>query len=194
MTAPQHVPDSPRTEAEPLAFTRAEFLRGAGRAWLWTTLLLIAVWGVLSGGFTLTVGSVFILMASVPGLVVGAPGAYAIGRLLRRSPHVASHAIVFATYGAAIGATTTLVAVPLMTGGSDLGSAGAAFSLVNAPVSAVGVAVAWFATARQALRSDRTGGDLATDRDADAAAEDALADRYRVIDPDPRRRRQRPRA
>lgn len=192
MTAPQHVPDSPRTEAEPLAFTRTEFLRGAGRAWLWTTLLLIAVWGVLSGGFTLTVGSVFILLGSVPALVVGAPGAYAIGWLLRRSPHLAWHAIVFATYGAAIGATTTLVAVPLMTGGSDLGSAGAAFSLVNAPVSAVGVAAAWFATARQALRSDRTGGDLAAD--SDAAAEDALADRYRVIDPDPRRRRQRPRA
>ena len=58
--------DSPRTDAEPLAFTRAEFLKGTARAWGATTLLLIVSWAVLTGGFSLVVGTVMIVIALLP--------------------------------------------------------------------------------------------------------------------------------
>lgn len=183
---------SPRTDLEPLAFTRTEFLAGAGRAWLWTTLLLIAAWAVLTGGWSLIVGTVTILLASIPALVVGAPGAYVLGRRLRRSPRVATHLVLFVVYGAVVGALTTMLVVPVAIGTSEGLSIVPLFSLVNVPLSAIGVASAWFVTMRRALRADAAARDDDADSlptaDADAAAEDALDERYRVIDP-----RQRPR-
>lgn len=181
---------SPRTDLEPFAFTRTEFLAGAGRAWLWTTLLLIAAWAVLSGGLSLVVGSVMILVASIPAVVVGAPGAYALGRRLRRSPRVEKHLVLFVVYGAVVGALTTMLVGPVVTGTSEGFSIVPLFALVNVPLSAISVASAWFVTMRKALRADAAGfGDGSVSaRDVDAAVEDALEERYRVIDP-----RQRPR-
>ncbi len=185
--------DSPRTDAEPLAFTRAEFLKGAARAWGATTLLLIVSWAVVTGGFSLVVGTVMIVIASVPAVVIGSPGAYALGRFLRRSPRIGVHLIAFAAYGALVGVVTTAGALITLMGGSADGWAGSIALLVNVPLSAMGLAGAWFITARRALRLDSEGsGDGVPASDADAATEDALDERYRIIDPD-RRRRQRPR-
>lgn len=186
-------PDSPRTDAAPLAFTPSEFVAGAARAWAATTLLIITAWAVLTGGLSLIVGTVMIVMASVPAVVVGSPGAYLLGRFLRRIPRVGAHLMVFAGYGALVGAITTAVAVPVLIG--DAGGTGVSDTvfLVNVPLSAIGVAGAWFITMRRALRRDAGGLDeRAPTPDADTATEDALDQRYRIIDPD-RRRRQRPR-
>ena len=185
--------ESPRTDAEPLAFTRTEFLAGTARAWGATTLLIIVAWAVLTGGFSVVVGTVMILLASVPAVALGSPGAYALGRLLRRSPRVGAHLIAFAAYGGLVGAITTAVAVPALTGDSGDGWVRSTALLVNVPLSAIGLASAWFITARRALRLDAEGFDAAPPAPDADAAEDALDDRYRIIDPGPRRR-QRPRA
>ena len=186
--------ESPRTDAEPLAFTRTEFLAGAARAWGATTLLIIVAWAVLTGGFSVIVGTVMIVLASVPAVALGSPGAYALGRLLRRSPRVGAHLFAFATYGALVGAITTAVAIPALIGDSEGGWLRSTALLVNVPLSAIGLASAWFITMRRALRLDAGGfDDDPPTPDADAAAEDTLDERYRIIDPG-RRRRQRPRA
>ncbi|WP_323987549.1 hypothetical protein [Microbacterium plantarum] len=185
--------DSPRTDAEPLAFTRAEFLAGIARAWGATTLLLIVAWAVLTGGFSLVVGTVMILVVSVPAVVIGSPGAYALGRLLRRSPRVGAHLIAFTAYGALVGFATTAVALPLLIGDSGDGWIESIAFLVNVPLSALGLAGAWFITMRRALRLDaEVFGDVVPTSNPDAATEDALDENYRIIYPD-RRRRQRPR-
>ncbi|SDQ15709.1 hypothetical protein SAMN04487847_0643 [Microbacterium sp. cf332] len=185
--------DSPRTDAEPLAFTRTEFLAGTARAWGATTLLLVLAWAVLTGGFSLVVGTVVIVLASLPAVVIGSPGAYALGRLLRRSPRVGAHLFAFTAYGALVGVVTTAIALRAFTGDSGDGWVGSIAFLVNVPLSAIGLAGAWFITMRRALRLDAAGfGEVAPTPDADAAAEDALDERYRVIDPG-RRRPQRPR-
>lgn len=183
-------PDAPRTDAEPLAFTRTEFLRGAGRAWLWTTLLLIAAWAVVSRGSSVIIGTVIILIWSVPALFVGACGAYVLGHALRRTPRIGLHLGAFAGYGALIGTATSMAAVFVLFGSSEGFGVSPLFSLVNVPLSAIGVAGAWFVTMRRALRADAAGfgDDGFTTPDVDAAVEDALDERHRVIDP-----RQRPR-
>jgi len=181
--------DSPRTDAEPLAFTRTEFLGGTARAWGTTTLLLIVGWAVLTGGFSLIVGTAAILLVSVPAVVIGSPGAYALGRLLRRLPRVGAHLLAFSAYGALVGVVTTTVTLPAVLGDSGGGWIAATAYLVNVPLSAIGLAGAWFITMRRALRLDAEGfGDVVRTTDPDAATEDALDDRYRIIDPGQRRR------
>lgn len=181
--------ESPRTDAEPLAFTYTEFVAGTVRAWVVTTLLLVVGWAILTGGMSLFVGTVMILIASLPAAAVGAPGAYAIGRLLRRSPRVSRHLAAFVGYGALVGTLTTLVAMPVLLNIAALASENRIFLMVNVPLSAIGVAVGWFVTMRRALRIDAgVIPRVAPSTDHDAAVEDELDERYRVIDP-----RQRPR-
>ncbi|MDD7930006.1 hypothetical protein PUW81_006215 [Microbacterium sp. NM3R9] len=182
---------SPRTDDEPFAFTRAEFLRGAGRAWLRTTLLLIAVWATATIGVGI-VATFVILPSSAVAIVVGAPGAYAIGRRLRTSSRVRLHVTAFAAYGALLAVVVTAGYI-LTTATADLAALSASWwmFLVNVPVTAFGLANAWFATAKRAVPAAFA--PPTSPGDADAAVEDDLDDRYRVIDPDPRRR-QRPRA
>lgn len=192
---PESRPDSPRTDAAPLAFTRTEFLRGAARAWLWTTLLLIVAWAISTGGIGV-VSALFILPASVVALVIGAPGAYGLGRWLRRSPRVPVHLAVFAAYGALLSVVVTaLYAVIVTTPATGLAALleSSWLLIVNTPVTAVGLAGAWYVTAKRARQADvGIAVGPARDDDPDAATEDALDQRYRIIDPD-RRRRQRPR-
>lgn len=179
---------SPRTAAEPRAFTRTEFLSGAGRAWLWTTLLLVAAWTIVTRG-NVVFAVIVILPASAVALVLGAPGAYALGRRLRSSSRTGVHSAAFACYGAVLGSITTVLFVLLVT--RDPGAVWLALMmlLVNVPVTALGVAGAWFSTARQSLRADAApSGESPRLRDSDTVEEDALDDRIRVIDP-----RQRPR-
>jgi len=177
--------ETPRTDAEPLAFTRSEFLRGARRAWLTVTLLLVGVWILVTVGWGIVAAPV-ILVASLGALVVGSPGAYLLGRALRTNPHVGRHMALFAVYGGALGAAATATTVAVL-GGHD--PFAVLLYVVNVPVTALGVAWAWFATARRALRADAPGKQpTAGRRDPDARDEDALDDRYRLIDP-----RQRPR-
>lgn len=188
MTAAGTLSASPRTAEEPRAFTRTEFLRGTGRAWLWTTLLLVAAWTVVTRG-TVVLAVAIILPASAVALVLGIPGAYALGRRLRSSSRTGVHVAAFAGYGAVLGSIMSALFVVLVS--RDPGSAWLALAmlLINAPVTAIGLAGAWLSTARQSLRADAApDGAAPRARDADAAEEDALDDRVRVIDP-----RQRPR-
>ncbi|MFS0714706.1 hypothetical protein ABC195_12540 [Microbacterium sp. 2P01SA-2] len=195
MTGAAHEASSPRTTAEPFAFTRSEFWSGAGRAWLWTAFLLIAVWAISTGGIGI-VAALFILPASVVALAIGAPGAYVLGRLLRRSPHVPIHLAIFAAYGVLVSVVVT-AAYSLVTMTPTTGLAAVLESswllIVNGPVTAIGLAGAWFVTAKRARRADAGAVSIAgRSEDPDAAAEDAFDERYRVIDPG-RARRQRPR-
>lgn len=187
-SAPDPARRSPRTDAAPLAFTRGEFLRGAVRAWATTSALLVAAWAVVTGGAGVV--SIFVVVpASLVALVAGAPGAYALGRAMRRVPHVAAHVALFAAYGALVGGAMTLLCLQAVEGFSSPPDISPLY-LVNVPVSAAGVAAAWFFTARAALRKDSgMTTESQTVEDADARAEDALDERFRVIDP-----RQRPRA
>ncbi len=195
MTGAEHRPESPRTTSEPFAFTRSEFLRGAARAWFWTAMLLIAVWAISTGGIGV-VSALFILPASVFALAIGAPGAYVLGRWLRRSPHVPVHLAAFAAYGVLLSVVVTAIYALIVTAPTT-GLAALLDSswllIVNTPVTAVGLAGAWFVTAKHARQAD-AGVVVAPahDQDPDAATGDAPDERYRIIYPD-RRRRQRPR-
>lgn len=179
---------SPRTAEEPRAFTRSEFLRGTGRAWSWTTLLLLAAWTVVTRGAVVhTV--VIILFASAVALAIGIPGAYALGRRLRSSSRTGVHLAAFAAYGAVLGSIMTALFVVLVSRDPAGARLALAMLLVNVPVTALGLAGAWLSTARQSLRADTApDGESPRARHLDAAEEDALDDRIRVIDP-----RQRPR-
>lgn len=175
---------------EPRAFTRTEFLRGVGRAWLWTTLLLVLAWAAVTEGAGVF-AIVVILPASLVALVIGAPGAYVLGRRLRSSSRTGVHLVAFAGYGALLASLMTMLVVLIIARDSSAVFLARIMLLVNAPAGAVGVAGAWLFTVREALRSDRAASEpsRACAADPDAAVEDALDDGYRVIDPG-----QRPRA
>ncbi|QLD13000.1 hypothetical protein [Microbacterium oleivorans] len=188
MTETGAPPASPRRADAPYAFTRTEFLGGVGRAWLATTLLLVAAWGVVTGGAG--VFAIFVILpASAVALALGAPGAYALGRRLRSSPRAGVHVAAFASYGALVGSVTTVLFVLTITRDPNSSWLALGLLLVNTPVSAIGVAGAWLRTAQQCPRVDAGPAGAPNRRgDPDAAVEDGIDERVRVIDP-----RQRPR-
>ncbi|WP_114587840.1 hypothetical protein [Microbacterium arborescens] len=119
-----------------------------------------------------------------------------LGRWLRRSPHVPVHLAAFAAYGVLLSVVVTAIYALIVTAPTT-GLAALLDSswllIVNTPVTAVGLAGAWFVTAKHARQAD-AGVVVAPahDEDPDAATGDAPDERYRIIYPD-RRRRQRPR-
>ncbi|UOE45262.1 hypothetical protein [Agromyces larvae] len=115
---------NPRTEAEPMAFTFAEFVRGAFATWGWFLLFALPALVVTSavpavfavgpgtGGWGpwwgwallyLVYGIPIVLVVSLVALAVGSPGAWLLGWCLRRSDRIRVHVIAFAGYGVAFG-------------------------------------------------------------------------------------------
>lgn len=172
MNAPAEA--SPRTDAEPMAFTQTEFLRGALSAWLWF-LALSAILQVFPAGGWLPVVFLYTAPWSVLALLVGLPFAHLIGRAMRRVTAVGAHMLVFTVFGLAIGAAATFTALgvgwvsPTMS--SDLGI----FVVANIACAGGAVCIGWSRTALPALRADREGPPRRADPGPDEAFEDALS-------------------
>jgi len=144
------VEESPRTAQLPMAFTFAEFVRGAVAAWLAYLLLATVVYlGVLQG--YVVVAAMFFVPISAVALVVGSFPAYLLGWSLRRVRPLLPHLVAFGLFGAAVGYAAT--ALFLAVHGDGVG--GALYYVVNVPVSAVAVAFGWHRAARRALRPER---------------------------------------
>lgn len=160
---------SPRTPAEPMAFTRAEFWRGAYAAW-WMYLIALVICCVASGGgygvaavpYALLIGGPIALVA----MYVFSPLAYVLGRSLRRVSAPGCHLLLFGMLGLITGVAT--MGVFGLVGGLPPGS-GAFFWIFAAPAGLT-VPFGWWFTARQALRRDRR---HEPRPDIDAAYEDA---------------------
>ncbi len=165
---------SPRTAELPMAFTTAEFIRGAMAAWIGFVVLATGVYALLLQAMVV-VAAAFYIPWSVGATIVGAPAAWLLGWSLRRVRPMAVHLAAFAVFGAAVGFAATAV-FALVRGDGD---GGALYYLVNIVLSAVGVPLGWYWTARKALRPRTVRPDL------DAVAEDAAAARGSTAAPGP---------
>ena len=178
------VPASPRSEAEPFAFTRDEFWHGAFAGWWMTVgvsgvLLLGATWGGSPGLAILIVG--MITLAAVAPIafcvtLLFAPAVYVLARSLRRVARVWVHVAVMSVAGLALGTLTTLV-VTLIVGPVFVPASWIAY----AAAPAAGLPLAWLRAARRARLADA--GRLPHPKPhPDAVAEDRLADALRAGD------------
>lgn len=161
MTEDQPLP-SPRTTAEPMAFTRDELLGGALRTWalfvvLFVGCLLVALVGASWGSGASAIGFVVIVVgyAALICAVIAAfatvvliPAIWLLGRALRRERHLAVHLSVYTILGAAVAAAAAASAHLIGRGHPGLTMAVAAAALVAVPLG-------WWLTARTALRRDR---------------------------------------
>lgn len=156
---------SPRTDAEPMAFTPDEFLRGAVAAWLAFNLLFDLLYAAMAivtsdprwGPLTATLGVLLIYAVPIALVVSGVVtlllcgAAWWLGRLLRRHRRPAVHVIAFAMLGAAIG----LLAVgtfELVTARSlDLGNG---LALITIASSAAALPLGWAWTVRRSRRAE----------------------------------------
>jgi hypothetical protein len=165
-----------RTSELPMAFTFAEFARGAVRAWVafqlvfplsYPAIILVEAltapaadpgqavsdtwaqalaWGLL--GIVMTF--VFALPWSLGALVlVGAPAAWLLGIALQRVRSFPVHLALFAILGLVVGAVTAWLASSTMSTG-----AGIPYVAIGALVTAASVAYGWWRTASRALRDD----------------------------------------
>ncbi len=175
-------PTSPRSGAEPFAFTRDEFLRGSYAAW-WMTVAVIALlllgWTLgtdlgmaflIVGAITLTVVTPVALCA----LLLFAPVVYLVARAMRRVPWPAVHLAVMSVTGFLLGALTTVIVMQIV--GPSVFVPGAWLLYASGP--AASLPLAWLRTWRRARLAD-TGRLPLSKPDPDANAEDALADRLR---------------
>lgn len=165
---------SPRTDAEPLAFTKAEFLRGVLSAWLWFLGLSGLAQAFLLGPWVL-LALVVTGPWSVVGVLIGAPLAYGLGHALRRVTAVPVHITLFAALGLLVGTATTAAAIAVAWGIPDSGFGDLRpFVVANVAAAGAAVGIGWTRTAFRALRDDR-GRDAGVRRiDSDAALEDSL--------------------
>lgn len=108
---------SPRSDSEPMRFTRWEFVRGAIAAWVWflvlhQLLLLIPLAGYGLWGLYATVPW------SIGVLLIGSPAALALGWAMRRQPKVPLHLLAFAAFGLILGVQRQLSRCGCPRGGS----------------------------------------------------------------------------
>jgi hypothetical protein len=161
---------SPRTDAEPMAFSRSELLRGAMGAWGWYLLSVAALSVIWIPALPIVM--VYATPVSLLAVLVWSPFASMLGTALRRVRRIAIHVIAFGLFGAVVGITTMSVFFSAMSGFDDASWSGAVFFAPYALTPMFTVPFAWWRAARRALRSDR--GEMpAPERDPDAAAEDA---------------------
>ncbi|MDJ1115430.1 hypothetical protein [Microbacterium dauci] len=160
---------SPRTAAEPMAFTGAEFRRGATEAWGWY-LLSVVVCSVMYGLIAIPIALLWATPVSLAATLVWAPIAYALGLALRRTRAIAVHLAAFTLLGGVAGVVTMLLFLAA-TGDIDMANGWLWLYGPFALTPTLAVPFAWWRTARRALRSDR--GEVPIKRDPDAAAEDA---------------------
>ena len=162
MSAGGHIP--PRTAELPMAFTVAEFVRGAVAAWVAFLVLATAAYAAVIQGYVV-VATAFYVPWSLGAALVGSPAAYLLGRSLRRVRRIAVHIAAFAALGAAVGLAATIVFVAVY----GHGNGGTLYYVVNLALSVIAVPLGWYWTARRALRHPRPR------VDPDAMAEDAAA-------------------
>lgn len=153
---------SSRTPEEPMAFTRDEFLGGVARTWSLFVALVVA--GLVLPLFVRAWGSpipelgVILFMAGAAALICGAIAAAALlalaplvellARGLRREPRPAIHLVAYLLVGAVIGAIAAALAEFIGRGYPGLAALVGTAALISVPV-------AWWITARAALRRDR---------------------------------------
>jgi len=146
---------SPRTAAEPMAFTPWEFWRGAIHAWGW--FLVISTVAFVPVFF---VWALYAFLTTVPwsigALVVFSPVAWAMGRLLRRIPRLLPHVLAFTLLGAVVGVVTTVVAFHTPGSGLTPENFGSSWPiiLVVCVSATIAVPLGWWISARRALRAD----------------------------------------
>lgn len=158
---------TPRTDAEPMAFTGGEFARGAIVAWGWAMALPFLAWTVIFFPYGF-VSIMFVVPTATAATVLFAVVAWWLGHALRRVRRIATHVILFALLGAAIGVAST-VGFNAWDDGTMWADRPLYVFIVNAACGAAAVALGWRHTARKALRLSRIS------VDPDAAHEDALA-------------------
>ncbi|RZI96393.1 MAG: hypothetical protein EOO67_00380 [Microbacterium sp.] len=177
---------SPRSDAEPFAFTRDEFLRGAYAAW-WLTvgvigLLLLGTFGTATFGagtwFAILIVGMVTLAVVAPivfcALLLFAPAVYVLAKAMRRVPWPVVHLAAMTVAGFLLGALTTAIVMHIVGPAVFVPGAG----LVYASGPAVSLPLAWLTTSRRARLAD-TGLLPLPKPDPDANAEDGLADRLR---------------
>ena len=176
---------SPRTDAEPMAFTADEFLRGTVAAWLWFNVLFAATlaflallslapewgaWGPSDVVMLLLFAVPVALIVSGMAALLCSGAAWALGRLLRRHRSLTLHAACYALLGAVVGALVVTVYLLAARAPWDLTNW---FAVVVQACSAGAVALGWGWTVRRSRRLEaRRERPARVDRDA--AFEDAL--------------------
>jgi len=168
----------PQTPASPWAFSVPEFVRGAIIAWAAFVVVASLTHGsILAWDFarasdeqsplTTLLASIYLAVFSLPwmlpwtvaGLVIGAPIAFGIGRLLRRERRRAVHLLAFATLGFLVGLAFLLLQ------GWVTGETHPRYPLailLGGLIASASVAFGWWATMslsrrRDAAHQDRSG-------------------------------------
>lgn len=167
---PQSVRRSPRTPAEPMAFTGAELVRGAVSAWvIFMTMLLLSTtitaaayssfpgWGspgtllpsvLIVDAAALIIGGVVSALVTVLGTLL----AHRLGSLLRHEASLRVHVAIFTALGVGVGKTYVLVLL-LMQIPQSVGVLGAPLAF-PAVLVALAVPLGWWYTAWRALLED----------------------------------------
>ncbi|MGW8483822.1 hypothetical protein ACWGJP_11855 [Microbacterium sp. NPDC055903] len=155
---------SPRTAAEPMAFTRDELLSGAVRAWglfvgLFTLGLLLRLLTI--GGSDLASGMWFVAIVSGYALMIAAgvsafataamvPLVWVLGRALRSVHRLVVHLVVYMALGVLMAVAAYALAQVITDGMLDLATS-------TALAAAIAIPLGWWLTARAALREDHGG-------------------------------------
>lgn len=169
---------SPRTDAEPMAFTRTEFLRGVLAAWLWALAFPSLAWLVIffPAGWIGTV--VVVPVASVATALFALP-AWLLGRALRGVRRRWVHAVAFSLFGALVGGAATALYAVWASGDLSLPSSAFLYG-VNALCGASAVALGWRHAVRRAFGVTPRPPQTPRPSVVDAATEDELAERLRL--------------
>ena len=175
---------SPRTDAEPLAFTADEFLRGTVASWIAFNVLFGPTLAVI-GSLTTAPGwgpswsvTAIVLIYVVPIALVASGvvtllccgAAWLLGRVLRRRRAFALHAICFALLGAAIGTLVVVVYTLAVDAPMSLANPIAALAIA---CSAAALPLGWVWTVRRSMRVE-AGRSKPPRIDPDAAFEDVF--------------------
>jgi len=170
--------ESPRTDAEPMAFTPSEFLRGALAAWLWAMAIPSVAWLIMffPAGW---IGTIIIIPMAFLATAAFALPAWLLGWALRAERRSWVHGSAFSTFGVLVGAAAT--ALYFVWGNGDLALPTSAFAYgVNALCGAGAVFLGWRHAVRRALGVSPRRGKAPTAAVIDAATEDELAERLRL--------------
>jgi hypothetical protein len=150
---------SPRTQAEPMAFTFSEFLLGVSAACV-AFFPLVGLANLLIGSGVVIVIVLSVAAVPVAALVFG-PLAHLLGRTLRFTRRTAVHLAAFAALGLVVGVVTTSVVLLVMSSGRafaapDFWTPPTIWLFAPTVLAATGaVPSGWWCAAHRALRGDR---------------------------------------